>query len=112
VRELEAADRLFGQLPDDQAREFRALWDEFEARVTPEARFAKAIDRLEPNLLNWMAGGGTWQTPGVTADTVRTRTVHIGEASTALGAAMAALIDSAERNGWIAAGQQGVTGPG
>jgi putative hydrolase of HD superfamily len=59
-----------------------------------------------------MAGGGTWQTPGVTADTVRTRTAHIGEASAALGEAMAALIDSAERNGWVAAGQQGVTGPG
>jgi putative hydrolase of HD superfamily len=111
-RELAAADRLFGLLPDDQAREYRALWDEFEARVTPEARFAKAIDRLEPNLLNWMAGGGTWLTPGVTADTVRTRTAHIGEASTVLGEAMAALIDGAERNGWIAAGQHGGAGPG
>lgn len=104
-RELAAAERLFGLLPADQAAEFRALWDEFEARVTPEARFAKAIDRLEPNLLNWMAGGGTWRTPGVTADTVRTRTAHIGEASTALGEAMSALIDSASDNGWIAAGQ-------
>jgi putative hydrolase of HD superfamily len=111
-RELAAAERLFGLLPDDQTREFRALWDEFEARVTAEARFAKAIDRLEPNLLNWMAGGGTWRTPGVTADTVRTRTAHIGEASAKLGEAMAALIDGAERNGWVAAGQQGVTGPG
>jgi len=102
-RELAAADKLFGLLPDDQAREFRALWDEFEARVTPEARFAKAIDRLEPNLLNWMAGGGTWRTPGVTSDTVRTRTAHIGEASTALGEAMNALVDGAERKGWLAA---------
>lgn len=111
ARELAAADRLFGLLPADQAAEFRALWDEFEARQTPEARFAKAIDRLEPNLLNWMAGGGTWRTPGVTADTVRTRTAHIGEASRTLGDAMATLIDNATRNGWIAAGQQGVTGP-
>jgi putative hydrolase of HD superfamily len=110
-RELAAADKLFGLLPEDQAREFRALWDEFEARVTPEARFAKAIDRLEPNLLNWMAGGGTWLTPGVTTDTVRTRTEHIGQASTALGEVMTTLISAAERNGWIAAGQQGVTGP-
>jgi putative hydrolases of HD superfamily len=110
-RELAAADRLFGLLPADQAREFRALWDEFEARQTPEARFAKAIDRLEPNLLNWMAGGGTWQTPGVTADTVRTRTAHIGDASTAIGEAMAALVGGATRNGWLAPGQQGVTGP-
>lgn len=110
-RELAAADRLFGLLPDDQAREFRALWDEFEARQTPEARFAKAIDRLEPNLLNWMAAGGTWLTPGVTADTVRTRTAHIGEASRTLGEASAALIDGAERNGWVAAGQQAGTAP-
>lgn len=110
-RELAAADKLFGLLPADQAREFRALWDEFEERRTPEARFAKAIDRLEPNLLNWMAGGGTWQTPGVTADVVRARTEHIGEASTSLGEAMAALIAGAERNGWVAAGQQGTTGP-
>jgi len=110
-RELEAADRLFGLLPADQAREFRALWDEFEARVTPEARFAKAIDRLEPNLLNWMAAGGTWLTPGVTIDTVRTRTAHIGEASAKLGEAMASLIDGAARNGWVAAGQQPVTRP-
>lgn len=111
ARELVAADRLFGLLPADQATEFRALWDEFEARVTPEARFAKAIDRLEPNLLNWMASGGTWLTPGVTADTVRTRTAHIGEASGALGDAMRALIAGAERNGWVAAGQQDVAGP-
>ncbi|WP_243867167.1 HD domain-containing protein [Actinophytocola oryzae] len=110
-RELAAAERLFGLLPDDQAVEFRALWDEFEARRTPEARFAKAVDRLEPNLLNWMAGGGTWGTPGVTGDTVRARTAHIGDASHALGEVMVSLIDSAERNGWIAAGQQGVVGP-
>ena len=110
-RELAAAQRLFGLLPDDQAVEFRALWDEFEARETPEARFAKAVDRLEPNLLNWMAGGGTWRTPGVTADTVRTRTVHVGEASRSLGEAITALIDGATANGWIVAGQQEVTGP-
>jgi len=110
-RELAAAERLFGLLPDDQAIEFRALWDEFEARETPEARFAKAVDRLEPNLLNWMAGGGTWKTPGVTTNTVLTRTAHIGEASKTLGDAMATLIDSARHNGWIAAGQQGGTGP-
>ncbi|MFC4853398.1 HD domain-containing protein [Actinophytocola glycyrrhizae] len=110
-RELAAAGRLFGLLPDDQAVEFRALWDEFEEHRTPEARFAKAIDRLEPNLLNWMAGGGTWRTPGVTADVVRNRTEHIGAASTALGEAMAALIAGAERNGWVAAGQAVAAGP-
>ena len=47
-RELEAADRLFNILPQDQAKEFRALWDEFEARETDEAKFARALDRLQP----------------------------------------------------------------
>lgn len=62
-REAVAADDLFRLLPDDQARRMRALWDEFEERTTPEARFAKAMDRLQPLLLNWMARGGTWRTP-------------------------------------------------
>jgi putative hydrolase of HD superfamily len=101
-RELAAADRLFALLPAEQAVEFRALWDEFEARVTPEARFAKAVDRLEPNILNWMASGGTWRTPGVTVDTVRARTADIGRASAALGEVIDALVAGAEKNGWLA----------
>jgi putative hydrolase of HD superfamily len=101
ARERAAADRLFGLLPADQGRELRALWDEFEARETPEARFAKAVDRLEPLLLNWMARGGTWQTPGVTADTVRARKAHIGAASAPLGDTALALIDEGERRGWV-----------
>jgi len=101
AREQAAADRLFGLLPADQARELRALWDEFEARETPEARFAKGMDRLEPMLLNWMAGGGTWQTPGVTGDVVRARTAHIGKASAALGEAAEVMIGEGERRGWM-----------
>lgn len=65
VREQEAADRLFRLLPSDQAAELRGLWDEFEELETPEARFAKAMDRLQPLLHNYLAGGGTWKAPGV-----------------------------------------------
>jgi len=101
AREKAAADRLFGLLPPDQARELRALWDEFEARKTPESRFAKGMDRLEPLLLNWMASGGTWRTPGVTADAVRARKAHIGAASAALGEAALVMIDEGERRGWV-----------
>jgi putative hydrolase of HD superfamily len=100
-REQAAADRLFGLLPADQASRFRTLWDEFEACVTPEARFAKAMDRLQPLLLNWMASGGTWRTPGVTADTVRARKSVIGDASVDLWEAARALIDEGERRGWV-----------
>ncbi|MDT7786435.1 MAG: hypothetical protein QOF58_4854 [Pseudonocardiales bacterium] len=99
-REEAAADRLFGILPDDAGRNLRALWDEFEARKTPEARFAKAMDRFQPLLLNWMAKGGTWRTPGVTADAVRARKAVIGDGSKALFDAAMHLIDEGERRGW------------
>jgi len=103
-REEAAADELFGLLPADQRATLSALWTEFEARETPEARFAKAVDRLQPMLLNWMARGGTWRTPGVTADTVRARTSSIGDASTTLGAAARALVAEGERRGWVRPG--------
>lgn len=100
-REKAAADRLFALLPADQATRMRALWDEFEDRETPEARFAKAVDRLEPQLLNWLAGGGTWQTPGVTGADIRARKFAIADASAELMAASDAILDAAERRGWI-----------
>ncbi|MBK1880153.1 HD domain-containing protein [Pelagicoccus mobilis] len=71
IREQQAADRLFGLLPEDQATEFRSIWDEFEDGESPEARFAKAIDRLHPMLLNHLAGGKTWAKHGVVASQVR-----------------------------------------
>ncbi len=58
--EQAAADRLFGLLPADQATRVRALWDEFEAAETPDAQFAKAIDRLSTPLANLENGGGSW----------------------------------------------------
>src|ERR1700722_12084170 len=54
-----AADRLFTLLPPGQGPELRALWDEFEERRTPEARFARALDRLQPMLANYYLRGGT-----------------------------------------------------
>lgn len=100
-REKAAADRLFALLPSDQAVEFRALWDEFEARVTPEARFAKAMDRLQPLLLNFNNGGGTWRTPGVTDAEVRRRKSVIGDASGALWAYAQTLIETGASRGWV-----------
>jgi putative hydrolase of HD superfamily len=100
-REQAAADRLFALLPDDQAVEFRALWDEFEARVTPEARFAKAMDRLQPLLLNFNNRGGTWRTPGVTDAEVRRRKSVIGDASGELWAYAQTLIETGASRGWV-----------
>lgn len=83
-RESVAADRLFGMLPEDQAKEFRALWDEFEARATPESRFATAVDRFQPMLLNCLTEGAAWNRHGITQDRVLARNRHIAEGSEAL----------------------------
>ena len=83
-REALAATRIFGMLPPDQARNFRALWDEFEARQTPESRFAAAVDRFQPMLLNCRTQGAAWNRHGVTHDRVVARNRHIAEGSTEL----------------------------
>ncbi len=98
-REIRAADQLFGLLPADQGARIRALWDEFEARSSPEARFAKAMDRFQPLLLNWMARGGTWRSPGVTAEDIRSRKAVIGDAASSLWDVGRRLIDEGERRG-------------
>ena len=67
-KEAEAARRIFGLLPEDQAARFRTLWEEFEAAESPDARFAKAIDRFQPPVLNLENGGGTWEEYAVTLD--------------------------------------------
>ncbi|GAB2861523.1 HD domain-containing protein [Nocardioides pacificus] len=100
-REEAAADRLFPLLPPDQAIEMRALWDEFEAGQTPEARFCKGMDRLQPMLLNWLNHGGTWQMPGATESTVRAREAGVVAASTTLGSLTGRLVEEGLRRGWI-----------
>lgn len=71
--ELSAAKRIFGLLPEMQGQEFLALWQEFEAGETLNARFAKALDRLQPLFLNTLTDGGTWTENGVTEQQVRER---------------------------------------
>jgi putative hydrolase of HD superfamily len=63
--EQAAADRIFGLLPPAEGKRLRALWDEYEARDTPTARFAYAIDRLQPLLLNVASGGVAWHEHGI-----------------------------------------------
>lgn len=66
AQEQAAADRLFGLLPDDQRASFRALWEEFEAAETPDAIFAKSIDRLQVPVGNLANGGESWRDYNVT----------------------------------------------
>ncbi len=72
-REAQAADRIFGLLPDDQREELRALFEEFEACETPEARFARTMDNLQPLLLNDCNSGRDWKRHGIRAAQVLRR---------------------------------------
>jgi len=102
--EAHAAERIFGLLPEDQAREFRSLWDEFEARRTPEARFAAAVDCFQPMLLNSRTEGHTWLKHGVSASRVRARARRIREASTSLWEYVEDLIHGAISRGHLSDG--------
>jgi putative hydrolase of HD superfamily len=105
--ESAAADRIFALLPPGQAAAFRGLWDEFEERRTPEARFARGLDRLQPMLANLKAGGGTWQEHGITADQVLVKVRLIEEGSPALGRYARDLVARAVADGVLAAAPDG-----
>lgn len=83
-RELKAAHRLFGMLPEDQAEELLSLWMEFETKETPEARFASSMDRLQPIIHNHQNEGDTWQKYNITSDQVLNRNAEIANGSATL----------------------------
>lgn len=80
IREERAADRIYGMLPEDQKQEYRALWEEFEKRETPEAKFANTLDKVQPVLLNHASGGKSWREHGIKKEQIlnRNRTTHEG----------------------------------
>jgi putative hydrolases of HD superfamily len=99
--ERAAADRIFALLPGPQAAEVRALWDEFEERRTSEARFARALDRLQPMLLNMRTGGGTWVAHGVTLEQVLSKVALIEDGSASLGRHAREMIAAAVEQGFL-----------
>jgi putative hydrolase of HD superfamily len=101
-REERAAARLYGMLPADQAESFIALWREYEERRTPTAKFADALDRLQPIMNNFATEGGTWRPHGVTADKVLRLVDRIHAGAPALGDYAEALVEQAVRLGYLA----------
>ena len=99
--EREAANRIFGLLPDDQANELRCLWEEFEEMKTPEARFAASVDRLQPLLLSFNTRGHTWLKYGVTRSQVIERNQYIERGSTMLWELAKQLIDESVQKGYL-----------
>lgn len=98
-REKAAAERIFGLLPEDQAAEMHTLWEEFEAKETPEARFATALDRLQPLIHNYQTDGATWQEHGVTQDAVLARNRHMETGAPTLWDFARAMIENAVGRG-------------
>lgn len=80
-REQKAADRIFALLPEDQAKELRALFDEFEAFETPEAKFAHAMDNLQPLMLNDSNNGGDWKEHDVAISSIMQRQIQTKKGS-------------------------------
>lgn len=80
-REVKAADKIYGMLDKEKGIDLRELWDEFEEGISPEAKFAAAMDRLQPILSNYHNGGGTWKEFGINKSQVYKRLAPVKEAS-------------------------------
>lgn len=102
ARERQCAERIFGLLPQEQGRELRGLWEEFEAATTTESKYANALDRLQPLLHNSRTQGGTWRIHAVSLDQVYRRMEPIRTALPELWPLVTGIIEDACRRGWIA----------
>jgi putative hydrolases of HD superfamily len=100
-REEEAADRLFALLPSEQGRSFRDLWNEFEAAASPEARFAKAVDRFVAVLHNYETHGRGWSDNGIKRDRVFAVNEYVKNGSTILWEKIQSFIESATGEGFL-----------
>jgi putative hydrolases of HD superfamily len=98
-REREAAKRLFGLLPESQARDLHGLWDEFEARATPEAKFAGAVDRFVAVLHNYATHGRGWKENGITRSRVLAVNQRVAEGSQTLWAKIREMTQEAVNRG-------------
>src|SRR5581483_5778514 len=101
--EERAAERLFGLLPGSAGAKLHDLWREFEAARTPEARFARALDRLQPILVHWAGDGVAWAERGITVAQERELAAVVGSFWPALGPLAHALVDDAVRRGLLPA---------
>lgn len=100
-REEKSAQRIFGLLPEDQKKEFYALWREFEDGLTNEAKFAGVLDKIQPLLLNYSKGGISWQEHDIYSKQVSERNRNTSEISTDLAEVINSVIEDAVNKGWL-----------
>ncbi len=102
-KELAAAKRMFGMLPTEQSADLMAIWQEFEQGQSADAKFAKALDRIIPMLLNYHNQGQSWLEHGVTKEQALTVNRKIGFGSEALWDKAKQMIEEATEKGWLKA---------
>lgn len=100
-REVEAADRLFGILPEDQGKMLRQLWDEFEEYETPEARYAHVMDNFQPMILNDDNGGVDWSRHQVKKSQILKRNEKTATGSETIWSCMEEIIENNIKKGNI-----------
>jgi len=100
-REQQAAERIFGLLPEPHNQKLRQLWDEFEAQQTPTAQFAAALDRLQPLLHNWQTEGGTWKMHNIHRDQVMQRIAPIATGAPELWPFVLGLVEECVAAGYL-----------
>ncbi len=92
-KEKQAAERIYGYLPEDQGQWLKALWEEFEAYETPEAKFAHVLDNCQPLFLNDASNGKSWEEHQVKKSQIYKRNRKTGEGSEVIWEYMKELID-------------------
>lgn len=100
-KEIAAANRLFGMLPEQQFKEMRTLWLEFEQAETADARYAKAMDRILPLLQNMANEGGSWAKHNISKQQVIKRNEYLKELTPELWDYALQQIDLAVEKGWL-----------
>ncbi len=100
-REKDAADKLFSMLPEKQGAEYRALWEEFDAMETPDAKYAAAADRLQPLINNYINKGNTWSEGGATSADVYGRMAMVKEGMPGLWPVVEYIINDAIKQGFL-----------
>lgn len=101
-REVKAADKLFGMLPEDVGKEIRLLWEEFDRMETPDAKYAACMDRIQPYLHNTLTDGHTWVEGKVSKTQVLERSGVIEETLPEVWDWVLKNVENGVKNGWIA----------
>lgn len=100
-KEMVAAERIFGLLPEPQSKRFICLWQEFEQAETADARFAKAMDRVLPVIQNMQNKGGSWAQNHVVKQQVINRNRYLEKSAPKLWSFVLQQIDLATEKGWL-----------